>query len=237
MVYTRYFDLDQLNLRQAESATTAPAPVAAPTAPAPMPATAPQNAPSRGWTMWLKRDNVKGCPVCGTVNKAGTRAYWDKATYTVWCPACVPTDIDGYLASKKPARTEEPATAVVVPTKVEIKDGIYTVNLEDDYRTIRIKTAKKGNLAGKRIVSYLSGPNNDSDYTGFAFLNESGFQVWGRFRGLVNGPLNAAIEVLANPAEAGRRYAIESGRCYLCGRTLTVEQSITDGIGPICAAK
>lgn len=219
MVYVRYFDLP------GAAAALEPAP------------SAPQEAPARGWEMTLKFDNRKGCAACGAVQRAGTRGYWDAATKTMWHPACKPADVDAALAAAPAKIQQTPDKNPTTPVSVDIKDGIYTVVMEDAYRTIRIKTMKKGNLEGKRIVSYLSGCNNDTDYTGFAFLTPNGFQVWRKYQGHVNSELQSAIKVLANPAEAGQRYAIESGRCYLCGRTLTVEESIKDGIGPVCANK
>jgi hypothetical protein len=44
-------------------------------------------------------------------------------------------------------------------------------------------------------------------------------------------------EISKNPAEASMRYGRELGKCGICGRTLTDEQSRARGIGPICAAK
>lgn len=37
--------------------------------------------------------------------------------------------------------------------------------------------------------------------------------------------------------EAVREIGILTGSCCICGRTLTAEESISDGIGPICAGK
>lgn len=219
MVYVRYFDLP------GAAAALEPAP------------SAPQEAPARGWEMTLKFDNTKGCVGCGGAQRAGTRGYWDAATKTMWHPACKPVDVDAALAAAPTKIQQTPDKNPTTPVSVDIKDGIYTVVIGGDYRTIRIKTAKQGNLKGKRIVSYLSGPNNESDYTGFAFLNPNGFQVWGRYKGYVNSQLEAAIKVMGNPEEAGESYAMQSGNCYCCGRPLTVPASLHRGLGPICAGK
>lgn len=51
----------------------------------------------------------------------------------------------------------------------------------------------------------------------------------------------AAVSVLEkiamDPAAASTRYGHEIGRCGICNRTLTDEDSRARGIGPICAAK
>jgi len=45
----------------------------------------------------------------------------------------------------------------------------------------------------------------------------------------------AILEV--TPAAASRAYGVEIGHCGVCGRTLTDNESIAAGIGPVCAAK
>lgn len=47
----------------------------------------------------------------------------------------------------------------------------------------------------------------------------------------------AVLEVAANPAEAAKAYGRRTGNCCVCGRTLTVDESIDRMIGPICAAR
>jgi hypothetical protein len=47
-----------------------------------------------------------------------------------------------------------------------------------------------------------------------------------------------ALETIArNPAEAATAYGKRTGECSCCGRTLTDPESISAGIGPICATK
>lgn len=41
-------------------------------------------------------------------------------------------------------------------------------------------------------------------------------------------------EILAAPEEAGKDFARETGRCYICGRLLTDPVSVSRGIGPDC---
>jgi hypothetical protein len=130
-------------------------------------------------------------------------------------------------------------------------EGYYTVVFDeekDDRITLRIRPhwdteeAKKGTL----VADYLSGPENDRDYTGFAFVAFKGHDkmqpnithyqpfVWKRFR--ENGRLTRALDVvMSSPGEAGMAFALESGRCWRCGHTLTVPASIYRGLGPVCA--
>ncbi len=121
--------------------------------------------------------------------------------------------------------------------KAKLNDGIYTVVMPDGQRkTIRVRTKVGGTFGGRTILAYLSGSDNEKDYTGFAFLSEDGTRVfmWRRFEN--SGLLPFANVLLQNPEEAGMAYALESGRCYRCGRKLTVPASIHRGLGPDCAA-
>lgn len=43
--------------------------------------------------------------------------------------------------------------------------------------------------------------------------------------------------VAADPETAGRRFAAEFTRCWVCGRMLTDEESRAAGIGPVCAGR
>jgi len=50
--------------------------------------------------------------------------------------------------------------------------GTYTLVYKDgSHFTFCVETVKKGALAGREIVSYLNGPDNESDYEGLGFLN------------------------------------------------------------------
>ncbi len=162
--------------------------------------------------------------------------------------------VDDYLlrcADRETSRLEAEETPEDRPVAVpaDVRDGYYTVVFESaepssggspdyvaNHTTLRVRTVKSGNLAGKTIVSYLAGPNNESDYVGFGFLSGSELGVWERFRDK-SGLVDAVAILVEDPEAAGRGYAAESGNCYVCGRTLTDPESIKLGIGPICRGK
>lgn len=138
----------------------------------------------------------------------------------------------------EPVTTPEPATSEPTAEPVEIPDGIYTVVRGEQYRTFRVKTANNGNLQGKRIVEYLSGADNDNDFTGFAFLNGKQISLWTRYRNSAGSILLSFASYLGSDwKSAGEAYAIRSGKCYRCGHTLTVPTSLHRGLGPECAKK
>jgi hypothetical protein len=111
------------------------------------------------------------------------------------------------------------------------------------HRTFRIETLRGDWNPGKRVVSILDGPDNTSDYKRFGWVDEFGFKLWGRFQipGVEGKPSiwESYIRMLENPkrfTERGLSYVI-SGKCRRCGRALTVERSVTLGIGPRCEEK
>lgn len=142
-------------------------------------------------------------------------------------------------------------TLAAIPTAAPSASGIpgkipemgrYTVEFPDGgWKTLRFKRAERGGLAGKVIASYLAGPDNESDYIGFANSNdgEATMRVWNRFKSdtwLVEA-LRVVLRNDEGAAKAGLAYAMKSGRCYRCGRPLTVPTSIHRGLGPDCAGK
>lgn len=125
-------------------------------------------------------------------------------------------------------------------TTTTTTDGTYTLAYKDgSHFTFKIETVTKGQLVGKRIISYLAGSDNTHDFYGFAFLNDGNVCVWKKFRGGKLDERARHLEILFNMPErleaAGLEYAVRSGRCRRCNRKLTVPASIHRGYGPDCA--
>jgi len=89
-------------------------------------------------------------------------------------------------------------------------------------------------MPGRQIVAYLSGSDNESSYTSFAHIDAEGHvRVWKKHSS--NASLAEAVKVLVgDPQAAAMAYALQSGNCYVCGRTLTTPESLTRGCGSIC---
>ena len=98
------------------------------------------------------------------------------------------------------------------------------------HRTFRIKTCKKGNLEGKRILSMLIGPNNEEDYLGIGFVDENGIYIWRKYQGTM---YEKTAECLVRIKELGLIHQF-STKCRRCNRLLTDGTSISLGIGPEC---
>lgn len=120
-----------------------------------------------------------------------------------------------------------------------IPNGVYTVLLDDagkTYRTLRVKTPPDHFTVkpGTQLIEFLNGPDNGSDYAGFAFLAGRRVSIWSRFK-TADALRQAADRLVADPMTAAREYVKRSNRCFVCNRPLTTPESIDRGIGPICA--
>ncbi len=130
--------------------------------------------------------------------------------------------------------------AITAPATTTIHDGYYTVATAGGHRTFRLRTqdADSTFAPGKQVIAFLSGPCNEADYTGFAFIIDGQVIPWKRFRTGYDTIIAAArFLVQGDHHEAGKMYAMESGNCYACNRLLTDPLSIAAGIGPSCAAR
>ncbi len=136
----------------------------------------------------------------------------------------------------------------------EIFNGTFTIeNTETtEHRTFQIKTQKPDAkfAPGSRIVSLLDGPDNWSNYRGFAFVRDDGkgIAVW-RSKRHENPEKSSAFEVYADMLShffglSSDRDWTEMGyemtkslKCSVCNRKLTHPESLRTGIGPICAGR
>lgn len=127
---------------------------------------------------------------------------------------------------------------------IETHNGIFTVQSPSgEHRTFRVKTqAADATFApGERILSILSGSDNNHDYTGFAFIKADGrIILWKKFRGNGTPSMHERyVRVLLHPDHyrgQGMSFHME-GRCRRCNRRLTTPESISVGIGPTCRGK
>lgn len=152
-------------------------------------------------------------------------------------------EIDALRALPRPPKADRTSSDITVTSAVPA--GTYTVEMGDGtHVTLRLRPATwaKDMPEGSLVVEFLSGSDNTFDYTGFAFIVQGKIRVWNKFKResrinaalqfLTTGDVDAAHERFLNMAEA---YALESGNCLRCLRTLTVTESIKRGLGPVCA--
>lgn len=130
-----------------------------------------------------------------------------------------------------------------------LHNGYYTIVLPNGVNvTLRIKMLDEehrlryNKQEGDSIVSFLYGPHNTSDYKGIGYLLQGRQVVFFKDFAADQTYKNQrdALAVLlgcADATEFGKAYALESVKCYMCGRDLTKEESITTGLGSTCAKK
>jgi hypothetical protein len=136
---------------------------------------------------------------------------------------------------------------MTVERAAKVFNGHYTIksSWSGDHRTFKIHTqGEKTEFApGQRIVSLLTGTENDSDssYTGFAFIDDDGIHVWTKKRGeglwekYAEMLWSLALDSALSPWAVKGFTIMGEGRCIRCNRLLTEPNSIKSGIGPVCA--
>lgn len=144
--------------------------------------------------------------------------------------------IERVIASLRKAREEAPKVAPVKEapvTEFAVWPGTYTVETESGRRTFKVTVQKSDAkfAPGAVILSFLSGPDNGNDFTGFAFLDGTTIRPWKRFKESTE-LLGFAERLVANPEAA-----LVAKNCARCGETLTVPESIRAGFGPVCVKK
>jgi len=133
-----------------------------------------------------------------------------------------------------------------------IFNGSYTIKNErtGEHRTFLVKTQKEDArfAAGERVAALLTGPNNESDYQGFAFVKGDGVVVWKKKRGDRQNPTSfdwfadmLNVKVLGQLSRFGKSYEEYScqceKRCLRCNRKLTHPESLLSGFGPECEGR
>lgn len=158
---------------------------------------------------------------------------------------------EGECSTAKPVTDEQIATKrrdwyhVGTP----VPDGKFTVVLTDgSHVTFDIDTSdewRDSKLAQNpdakvTVVRVLTGTNNDEDYTAvgefFEYRHGRGVKLWKKYAE-TQRYVDALYVLIGDPRAAAAAYGMSSGHCGLCGRTLTVPESIAAGIGPVCMEK
>lgn len=141
------------------------------------------------------------------------------------------------VADREPKLAERALAAI---QQRQLHEGFFTiVHADESYTTVRIRRQKADAefAPGQLVLSYLSGSDNEHDYTQFALEAHDGpIIIFKKFR--QNERLADVVRVLTkDPKASALAYAMRSGRCSRCGRTLTVPASLHSGMGPDCASK
>ena len=134
-------------------------------------------------------------------------------------------------------------TATTTTATAKTHNGTMTIRnpKTGGHRTLRVRTETwnkgKDNESTHRVVSLLTGSNNEADYTRFGFVADDGtVRVWKKYRG-------TAFDQYGSMLNHQKRWESNHGleflfatTCRVCNRKLTTPESIESGIGPVCAA-
>ena len=120
-----------------------------------------------------------------------------------------------------------------------IFNGTYTlINTEaGTHRTFKIHTqpADATFQPNGRIISLLTGSDNEHDYTGIGFVTNNGIKVWSKKKGTEFEKLAKFFETVVTTNRYSGRVKVElSKKCLVCNRELTTPESIEEGIGTVC---
>lgn len=121
----------------------------------------------------------------------------------------------------------------------EIEDGFYTVLTESTYYVFRIHTHEMDARVkpGQQVIAKARNAKPRT-FDNFGVIRDGHIHQFSRWK---DKDLNAAILASAtrlldsDMEEAGKMYARNTHRCYVCNRMLTVADSLATGIGPDCA--
>lgn len=94
----------------------------------------------------------------------------------------------------------------------------------------------------KYWVSLLTGPDNTGDFTYLGMIEGTRFRLTGKSKMPATAAPVRAIEYasrhILNHGEIPAQLEFwHEGRCGMCGKPLTVPESIACGLGPVCAGK
>ena len=136
--------------------------------------------------------------------------------------------------------------ATMIEAASKISNGTFTVQnrVTGEHRTFRIRTQKEDATfaPGKRVVSLMTGSDNETAYTNFAFVTEDGIAVWSSKRSTGGYTAYAALlwslAVDGGFSQYAEKYSLTaSKKCIRCNRKLTTPESLAAGIGPECAGR
>lgn len=91
---------------------------------------------------------------------------------------------------------------------------------------------------GRFLVGVLAGPDNDADYRFLGIIQDGELTSKRNNNARSFAALRWTLDTIASGGDVSERIEVwHEGRCGRCARTLTVPESIANGLGPICASR
>ena len=195
---------------------------------------------SQSRTSRVRPNKFRGvCAHCGAWVDVGKGVLGDRdrdGKYQIFHLGACPTADE---AARNVPGNPPPQGEAKVP-QMAVWPGKYTLEDPGDgggHITLRVRQQPEDAdfAPGETLVGYLSGPDNQADYTQFAFLSRRGrLSVWKKHRGNGEEPryVKAARHLVADPGDF-----LVSRHCFNCNAELTTPESVELGFGPECRKK
>lgn len=143
-------------------------------------------------------------------------------------------DLDDAFESSGGGFTPTAAWLDALPAK-HLSSGTFTLTFPDQsHKTFRVRVEKAGPFKGRRTLAILIGPDNTNDFETQAFVTETNFAIWKRFKGTKSEQHAAKLWALAKGVEVPGHELLVAAKCRVCNRPLTDAESIRTEIGPSC---
>ena len=121
-----------------------------------------------------------------------------------------------------------------------IPNGFYTVTFPDKtHLTFCFKPhwIESEAAKGVQVAKVLTGPDNETSYTGVAFVDGTKVYMWKKYKTSTRIIHGIQFLMSGGSVDSGEMYAMKSGNCWKCNHKLTVPASLHRGLGPVCAKK
>ena len=167
----------------------------------------------------------------------------------VQVPAQLKRRIDRQMRVLDPPRTGVVADALRLLGEPKLYAGTYTLRGPKGHRTYRVKPvipketdapdSFRRQNEGRLILSLLTGPDNERNYTNLAWISEAGVSVWKRHQGTQMETLARVFyQFVVRDRLPQGGYSFElAKRCRRCWHVLTNPDSLDSEYGPECRKK
>lgn len=180
----------------------------------------------------MKARFASNCSACHCSVEAGSKIVRHTSGNTFVHPECVSAPI---VPQDRPNTWGEPDYVLL---NSPARQGIFTVVMSSgSRRTIKVSDEQPD---GTVFVFLLTGSDNENSYSCVGLIRGDKFRWTRKYANTESEPLRTAVATVLTfnttlLSRLGQAYALESGKCYVCNRTLSTPESIEAGIGPVCA--
>ncbi len=116
-------------------------------------------------------------------------------------------------------------------------DATFTLESSKTKTRYTYQVERTQDNENKYFVRILTGPDNGANYTYAGLLDHGAFRSTAKSRVSESAPSVVAFKWWLGHIESELVNVWHEGKCGVCGRKLTVPESVETGIGPKCAGR